>query len=82
MSNVHPTTPSTIDLTSTTTYVPTTTPSPITMAEFRTPAASAPRWVTDLTNPPAYKSKNSNIADPPGYPPSQAIQTNKARLPL
>lgn len=52
------------------------------MAEFRTPSASAPRWVTDLTNPPAYKSKNSSIADPPGYPPSQAIQTNKARLPL
>ncbi|KAK0744218.1 hypothetical protein B0T18DRAFT_448704 [Schizothecium vesticola] len=49
------------------------------MADFRTPAASAPRWVTDLTNPPAYKSKNSGIADPPGYPPSQAIQTTKQK---
>lgn len=32
----------------------------------------APRWVTDLANPPPYKSKPASIPDPPGYS-SQAV---------
>ncbi|KAI6084822.1 hypothetical protein F4821DRAFT_165127 [Hypoxylon rubiginosum] len=40
------------------------------------PNASAPKWVNDLQNPPAPKSKTGSIPDPPGYP-SQSTSLSK-----
>lgn len=45
-------------------------PEDSTMSELK-PQSETPRWVSDLSSPPAYKSKASGIPDPPGFP-SQA----------
>ncbi|EGO59958.1 hypothetical protein NEUTE1DRAFT_61834 [Neurospora tetrasperma FGSC 2508] len=42
------------------------------MTDLKPVADPAPRWVTDLANPPPYKSKPASIPDPPGYS-SQAV---------
>ncbi|KAI0817986.1 hypothetical protein GGR55DRAFT_685436 [Xylaria sp. FL0064] len=39
-------------------------------------ASPIPQWVTDLSFPPAYKSKSGSMPDPPGYP-SQAGALSK-----
>ncbi|KAK4449960.1 ER membrane protein complex subunit 4 [Podospora aff. communis PSN243] len=46
------------------------------MSELQKPRA-APKWVADLSNPPAYRSKNNGIPDPPGYPSSQTPGSKK-----
>jgi hypothetical protein len=36
-----------------------------------------PAWAVELKNPPAHKSKQAGIPDPPGYPSSQAPSSSK-----
>ncbi|KAK3353688.1 hypothetical protein B0T25DRAFT_219797 [Lasiosphaeria hispida] len=40
------------------------------MSELKISSAS-PKWVANLNNPPAHRSKNASIPDPPGFPSSQ-----------
>ncbi|ROW09500.1 hypothetical protein VMCG_02367 [Cytospora schulzeri] len=47
------------------------------MSELQSTVES-PKWVSDLTSPPPYKSKANNIQDPPGFP-TQAISSSKKR---
>ncbi|KAI0134982.1 hypothetical protein F4814DRAFT_436805 [Daldinia grandis] len=38
---------------------------------------SIPKWVADLQSPPASRSKNNSIPDPPGYPSQSAALSKK-----
>ncbi|KAK0627826.1 hypothetical protein B0T14DRAFT_423456 [Immersiella caudata] len=49
------------------------------MSQLQTSKA-APKWVAELSNPPAYRSKNNGIPDPPGYP-SQTSGSKASRPP-
>ncbi|KAK3687222.1 hypothetical protein B0T22DRAFT_122624 [Podospora appendiculata] len=52
------------------------------MSELTLPSKTAvPTWVADLNNPPAPKSKQSSIPDPPGYPSSssQSVSSSKKK---
>ncbi|KAK3324773.1 hypothetical protein B0T19DRAFT_238770 [Cercophora scortea] len=50
------------------------------MSELTIPSRTAvPTWVADLNNPPAPKSKQNSIPDPPGYPSSQAVSSSKKK---
>ncbi|KAK4099297.1 hypothetical protein N658DRAFT_498444 [Parathielavia hyrcaniae] len=40
---------------------------------------SLPTWAAELKNPPAYKSKQAGIPDPPGYPSTQATSNSKKK---
>lgn len=51
--------------------------SPNTMSEL-TSVKETPRWVTELSSPPPFRSKANGISDPPGYP-SQASTSSKVR---
>ncbi|KAK1751988.1 hypothetical protein QBC47DRAFT_389415 [Echria macrotheca] len=46
------------------------------MSELKT-SKSSPKWVADLASPPAHRSKNGSIPDPPGYPSSQTTSSKK-----
>ncbi|KAM7184675.1 ER membrane protein complex subunit 4 [Naviculisporaceae sp. PSN 640] len=47
------------------------------MSQIATSSNSAPKWVEDLKNPPAYKSKGPSLPDPPGFPSSQTPSSKK-----
>ncbi|KAL2263991.1 hypothetical protein VTK26DRAFT_3775 [Humicola hyalothermophila] len=38
-----------------------------------------PTWAAELKNPPAHKSKQAGIPDPPGYPSSQSVSSSKKK---
>ncbi|KAI0553633.1 hypothetical protein F4679DRAFT_429813 [Xylaria curta] len=40
-------------------------------------ASPIPQWVSDLSSPPAYKSKNGGIPDPHGYPSQSGALSRK-----
>ncbi|KAH6855593.1 hypothetical protein B0I37DRAFT_350751 [Chaetomium sp. MPI-CAGE-AT-0009] len=40
---------------------------------------SLPAWAAGLQNPPAHKSKQAGIPDPPGYPSSQSPSNSKKK---
>jgi hypothetical protein len=42
-----------------------------------TTASMMPTWALELKNPPASKSKQAGIPDPPGYPSSQTTSSSK-----
>ncbi|EAQ87148.1 hypothetical protein CHGG_03767 [Chaetomium globosum CBS 148.51] len=46
-----------------------------------TATTTLPAWVAGLNNPPAHKSKQAGIPDPPGYPSSQSPSNSKVELP-
>ncbi|KAK3358560.1 hypothetical protein B0T24DRAFT_540105 [Lasiosphaeria ovina] len=48
------------------------------MSELAITSRASPRWVAELSNPPAYRSKNAGILDPPGFPSSQSPPSSKA----
>ncbi|KAK3906002.1 ER membrane protein complex subunit 4 [Staphylotrichum tortipilum] len=47
------------------------------MATVLTTSQELPAWAAQLKNPPAHKSKNAGIPDPPGYPSSQSQKDAK-----
>ncbi|GAB1316760.1 hypothetical protein MFIFM68171_06970 [Madurella fahalii] len=42
-------------------------------------AKTMPAWATELKNPPAHKSKQAGIPDPPGFPSSQPPTNSKKK---
>ncbi|KAK3391131.1 hypothetical protein B0H63DRAFT_132486 [Podospora didyma] len=49
------------------------------MSELAVPPTTPPRWVVELSNPPAQRSKNNGILDPPGFPSSQLAPSSKKK---
>ncbi|KAM7214344.1 Protein of unknown function (DUF1077) domain containing protein [Rhypophila decipiens] len=47
------------------------------MSQLATSPKTAPRWVENLKNPPAYKAKGPSLPDPPGFPSSQTPSSKK-----
>lgn len=50
------------------------------MSAITAASKAMPPWVAELKNPPAYKSKQAGIPDPPGYPSSQTLSSSKVAL--
>jgi hypothetical protein len=45
-----------------------------------TATTTLPAWAAGLKNPPAHKSKQAGIPDPPGYPSSQSPSNSKVEI--